>query len=203
MKTLGVAFSARREGNCLKCLRYCLERLKERGYETELINAYDHRITPCNHCGYECFSSQKGERPGQCPLQDDVPWLYKKCKESDLSIFAIPTYGGHLSGLYMAFGERGQSQFSSWEEFQQDFSSKLNLIIIGNLSSGGDMALHEALSDFYNLNPLPETLLLSAREWGRDSLKGDLVEEPELRGRLSQFVDLIDRKGKLKKAGPN
>jgi len=65
------------------------------------------------------------------------------------------------------------------------------------------MALHEALSDFYNLNPLPETLLLSAREWGRDSLKGDLVEEPELRGRLSQFVDLIDGKEKLKKGGPN
>ncbi len=191
MKALGVAFSARQEGNCLKSLDYCLTALKEKGYKVKLINVYDHQITPCSHCGYECFSSTNEGKTAPCPLQDDVPWIYQMCKQADLILFAIPTYGGHLSSLYMAFGERGQAQFSSWEEFRQGFSSKVNLIIIGNLSSGGDMALHEALSDFYNFEPFPEVLLLSARHWGRNSLKGDLVEEPEIKGRLTQFVDRI------------
>ncbi len=201
MKALGVAFSARKEGNCLSSLQYCQERLRGKGYETELINAYDHKITPCSHCEYECFSFGEEGKAALCPLQDDVPWLYEKCKDANLSIFAIPTYGGHLSGLYMAFGERGQSQFSDWEEFRQGFSSKVNLIIIGNLSSGGDMALHEALCDFYNLDPPPETLFLSARQWGNNSLKGDLVKELGVKARLEQFVDRIHSKEKRKKGG--
>lgn len=36
---------------------------------------------------------------------------------------------------------------------------KINFIIIGNLSAGDDMALHEALYNFANLNFWPETLL--------------------------------------------
>lgn len=199
MKALGVAFSARKEGNCLKFLQYCFEKLRQRGYETELVNAYDHQITPCSHCGYECFSSSSEGKSGPCPLKDDVPWLYEKCKGADLLIFAIPTYGGHPSALYMAFGER--AQFSNWEEFQRNFSSKVNLIIIGNLTSGGDMTLHEALSDFYNLNPPPEVLVISARELGQNSLRGDLVEEPEVKLRLGRFVDLILRREELKKGG--
>jgi len=53
MKALGIAFSARKRGNCLNCIEYALTRLGEQGFEVEVINAYDHEIKPCSHCNYE------------------------------------------------------------------------------------------------------------------------------------------------------
>jgi multimeric flavodoxin WrbA len=58
MKALGIAFSARKRGNCLNCAEYVLEKLKEDGFETEVVNAHDFNIKPCSHCSYECFAKE-------------------------------------------------------------------------------------------------------------------------------------------------
>jgi hypothetical protein len=108
-----------------------------------------------------------------------VPY-FQKCGDADILIFAIPTYSGHLSSLYFAFDERGQP-----------FFKKINFIIIGNLSAGGDMALHQALYSFANLDFWPETVLFPAREYGRSSINGDLIEIPEVKKRLDRFVEMI------------
>ncbi len=176
MKILGIAFSARREGNCLKTVEYVLSIFKEKGIETEVINTFHAKIYPCSHCAYECFNDK------ECPVADDVPDIYIKCQTADSLVFAVPTYGGHLSSLYFAFKERGQSVRC------KDFLKRVNLIVIGNLSSGGDMALHEALYDF---TVSPETLLLSADEYGRHSLEGDLIEVSAVRLALDRFADRI------------
>ena len=52
------------------------------------------------------------------------------------------------------------------------------------------MTLHEILSDFYNAPP-PEVILLQAREYGRVSLKGDLIEEKAVKERLDRFLNLL------------
>jgi multimeric flavodoxin WrbA len=188
MKALGLAFSARREGNSSRCLRYCLERIEERGFQTEFLNAYELKITPCSHCNYECFADK------DCPIKDDVPQIYKRCEDSEILIFAIPTYGGHLSSIYFAFAERSQALYKSFQECSERLLKKVNLIIIGNLSAGGDMALHEALYNFANLDFWPETLLFPAREYGRISIKGDLIEQAEVKRRLDRFVEMILKK---------
>lgn len=185
MKTLAVAFSARSEGNCARLSRYCLDKLKEQGWQTELLNAYDLAITPCSHCDYECFANK------DCPVNDDVPMIYEKCREADALIFAIPDYGGHLSALYFTFAQRGQFEFKKFNNFDEEFFRKLNFIIIGNLSAGGDMALHEALYDFANRSFWPETILFSAREYDRSSLEGDLIESPDVKKRLDRFVEMV------------
>lgn len=56
MKALGITFSARKEGNCLKCTEYVLSEPKQQGFKTETVNAYDYEIGPCSHCNYECFA---------------------------------------------------------------------------------------------------------------------------------------------------
>jgi len=56
----------------------------------------------------------------------------------------------------------------------------------------GDMALHEVLADFYNIET-PEVVLLQSRECGRNSLKGDLLEAQAVRERLDRFIDLITK----------
>ena len=48
MKVLGLVFSAREKGNCYHCVNYCLEKFKENGFETQLVNAYDYEIKPCS-----------------------------------------------------------------------------------------------------------------------------------------------------------
>jgi multimeric flavodoxin WrbA len=44
MKALGIAFSARKAGNCLNCIEYVLTKLKEQGFTIEVINAYNFEI---------------------------------------------------------------------------------------------------------------------------------------------------------------
>lgn len=187
-KVLGVSFSARKEGNCLRLVNYCLDKFKEQGFETDVVNAYEHEINPCSHCDYECFTGK------ECPIKDDVPMIYQKCGSADILIFGVPTYGGHLSSLYFAFAERSQAAFKSFQECTEKLLKKINFIIIGNLSAGGDMALHEALYNFANLSFWPETLLFPAREYGRSSVKGDLINDPEVKKRLDRFVETILKK---------
>jgi multimeric flavodoxin WrbA len=122
MKILGIAFSAREDGNCLKCVKYCLDKFKEDGFKTEVINAYELTITPCSHCRYECFANN------QCPIEDDVDEIYKKCDESDILIFAIPTYGGHLSSLYFAFAERGPASLIRSQQYAERLLKKMVLL---------------------------------------------------------------------------
>ena len=186
MKALGIAFSARKNGNCAKLLRYCLNNLKKREFDTELLEAYDFQITPCSHCNYECFSEE-------CPIKDDIPLFYEKAMKADVLIFAVPTYGGHASGLYRAFCERGQAVFKSYEEWN-NFARKLNFIVVGNLSSGGDMALHEVLYGTTASEYWPEAILISSNEYMKSSIKGDLIEEDEIRTQMSRFVERIIRK---------
>ena len=185
MKVLGVVFSAREEGNCLKCAKYCIAKFKEHGFETEIVNTFELEIRPCSHCSYECFADRK------CPIEDDVSEIYRKWKDADILIFAIPTYSGHLSSSYFALDERSKPFFKNLREWKEKFSKKVNFMIIGNLVAGRDMALHEALYSFANLDFCPETLLLPSREYGKWSINGDLIEVPEVRKRLDRFVEMI------------
>jgi len=187
MRILGIAFSARKEGNCLSCIKYCLDKFGEKGYEIELLNVYDFEIKPCSRCQYECFNKNPS-----CPIDDDIPKIYKKLEEANIVLFGVPNYGGHISGLYRAFSER--MQVLNAEQIERDFLSKpKGFIIIGNLSAGGDMVLHEVMCDFHNLKIWPEAVLLSAREYGRNSLKGDLLESLDVTRRLDRLVEMLSK----------
>ena len=179
-------------------MKYCTDKFKEYRFETEIVNAFELEIRACSHCDYECFADKK------CPIEDDVLDSYKKCEDADILIFAVPTYGGHLSSLYFAFAERSQGIYKNFQECTEKLLKKINFIIIGNLSAGGDMALHEALYNFANLDFWPETLLLPAREYGKSSISGDLIEVPEVKRRLDRFVEMILKNvGKRQSISPN
>lgn len=224
LKVLGIGFSSRENGNCARCLKYCLDNLTiiknadsssscDRNYlnikmtlegestsevttdnnendalnsnDSELINIFDYKIDGCGRCEYGCFNT------GNCSVEDDTLKIYNKCFEADKIIFAIPTFCGNLASSYFRFWERSQAIFKDNNEYEKKFLSKINLIIIGNLSSGGDMALHEAIYSFNNRCFFPETLLLSSREYDKSSVRGDLVEPKEVRDRLDNFIKRI------------
>ncbi|MEM3641959.1 MAG: flavodoxin family protein [Candidatus Bathyarchaeia archaeon] len=194
MKALGIAFSARKRGNCLNSLEYVLEKLKAQKFETEIINIYDYDITPCSHCNYECFGLKLRGKEEECPIKDDVPKIYNEMKEADVIILAVPTYGAKPAGLYSAFAERAQGIFKGYEEFKNTILNKIiALIVIGNVPAGGDLTYHSIILDHYDCKNPPLSLLLQSAEYGRGSIYGDLLENGKVRDRLDNLVKLIFR----------
>ncbi|MBX5320613.1 MAG: flavodoxin family protein [Candidatus Bathyarchaeota archaeon] len=192
MKALGIAFSARKRGNCLNCIEYVLARLKEKGLETEVINAYKYEIKPCSHCNYECFAHIIRGKEEECPVQDDVQKIYKAMQEADVVILAIPTYSGKPAGIYSAFKERAQGVFKGYEEFKSTILNKIiALIVIGNVPAGGDLTYHSVILDHYDCKNPPPSILLQSAEYSRGSLYGDLLEDEKVRDRLDNLVKLI------------
>ncbi|MFZ5354838.1 MAG: NAD(P)H-dependent oxidoreductase [Bacillota bacterium] len=185
MKIVGMNFSSRKDGNCFDCVDYCLKQYEKLGHHTEVLNFFDYQITPCGLCGYQCFQKE------QCIKADDASKLFEKLIDSDIIISAIPTFRGHLASSYFILSERGQGVFRKSFDYDKDYLRKINLIVIGNLSSGADMALHEAFYDFTNKDFYPESVLLSSREYGRRSIKGDLIEDELVRNKLDKYVNTM------------
>ena len=113
MKALALAVSARRRGNCYDFGRFVLDRLEAAGVETELVNFYDYRITPCQRCAYEClqrWDPRKGVN-APCPIDDDVRAIWEKTWAADLLFLFVPNYGGTPPALWLAFSQRYQAFF--------------------------------------------------------------------------------------------
>jgi multimeric flavodoxin WrbA len=186
MKVVGLNFSSRINGNCYNCVDYCLKRIKSRGYEVEIINFFNYEVNPCGLCDYQCFQTEK------CIKTDDAKELFEKLTNADIIIYAIPTFGGHLASSFFILSERENGIFRSrLDYYDVDYLRKINLIVIGNLSSGADMALHEAFYGFTNKDFYPESILLSAKEYGRRSINGDLIEDELVRYKLEKYADKI------------
>ena len=197
MKALGIAFSARKRGNCLCCVEYVLKKLEEKDFTTEIVNVYDYEIRPCSHCNYECFAKELRGKEEECPIRDDVPKIYEKMKKADIIVMAVPTYGGNVSGLYRAWTERGQAFFKTYEDFVQTVLTKtIALIVIGNVPAGGTLAYHTIVFDHYEAKIAPPAILLQSVEYGQSSLAGTLIEDPRVRARLDSFAELILKRWK-------
>lgn len=190
MRILGISFSYRQVGNCIDCAKYCIEAFKNKNYETEVINIFSYNISPCSNCDYICFFNK-------CPKQDDMDIVINKCIESDIIILSLPTYRGHLPSSYFTFSERLQGYFKIDKNYEDDFLKKINIILIGNLSSGGDMALHEALYEYSNRAFYPETILLSSRDYDRKSINGDLIQDDLVKVRLDKYIQKIIKKSAM------
>ena len=111
MKAIALVASAREHGNCYDFARFTLDRLAAGGVETELVNFYDHRITPCQRCAYECLQRldphKKQDSP--CPIDDDVRAIWEKTWAAEILLLFVPTYGGMPPALWLAFSQRSQA----------------------------------------------------------------------------------------------
>lgn len=111
MKAVALVVSTRKHGNCYDFAQFMLDKLERDGVETELVNFYDYRITPCQHCAYECvqrWDPQKGA-DAPCPLDDDVRTIWQKTWAADILFLFVPNYGGFPPALWVAFSQRHQA----------------------------------------------------------------------------------------------
>jgi multimeric flavodoxin WrbA len=180
-----VAFSARREGNCLRVIKYIQKLLQAREWNVEVINLYDFVVTSCSHCDYECFKSDKEIR---CPINDDVRMIYKKIMLSKLAIFVIPVYGGSPSSLYSAWKERAQGIIEGDEDYDKIARMPKGVIVIGNAEAGGSEAFAHVIADDMYRDAVYRAILLQAHEYGQNSISGNLVNEDVVKKRVHNFI---------------
>jgi len=97
-RVLGIAGSARKQGNSAALLRRVLNGLNGE-CRTELVFLADTEIRPCAGCHY-C------ETKGACCIEDGMAALYPKLLEADVILLASPAYMGGIASRMQAFMER-------------------------------------------------------------------------------------------------
>ena len=95
---LGIAGSARKQGNSSALLVRVLDRLRGE-FRVELVSLADLDIRPCDGCQY-C------ETKGACRIQDEMLKLYPKLLEAGAVLLASPAYMGGIASRMQAFMER-------------------------------------------------------------------------------------------------
>jgi len=102
---VGVSASARTNKNTADLLKLALETLKKKGFETKLVQLANHKILPCQGCDYQClFHKEK-----KCPMQDDVPEVWRQICITDAVIYGVPVYSGTIPALLKILFERSQA----------------------------------------------------------------------------------------------
>lgn len=100
MRVIGIGSSARKNGNTAQLINIMLNRLQEKGVETEYIEFAGKIIEPCKAC-WAC-SGQKN-----CVHQKDLfREVFKKMLDADGVILGSPVYSANISSTMQAFLER-------------------------------------------------------------------------------------------------
>lgn len=97
-RVLGIAGSARKQGNSAALLRRVLDGLHGE-FRTELVFLADTDIRPCAGCHY-C------QTKCACCVEDGMTALYPKLLEADVILLASPAYMGGIASRMQAFMER-------------------------------------------------------------------------------------------------
>lgn len=149
---------------------------------TQLVEVSGYHVSSCNGCQYECLL---GHAAGyQCPVQDDVPDLWRQAAESDLLVYFLPTYGGMPPATWVAFQQRYHGVFR-----------KLSRNSAGTIAA---VTLHDPLGTrsgdvsqsviVHHLAGQPRKLLsyepIIAANYGLNALQDRLIDHPEIQARV-------------------
>jgi len=116
IRVLGIASSARKQGNSAILLTEVLNHLRA-DFATEIVFLSNHRIEPCEGC-HSC------ERRGSCRIDDDMRELSAKLLAADAVLLASPSYMGGVASRLRAFMER------TWPLRKGQMSGKIGSYIV-------------------------------------------------------------------------
>lgn len=176
MKTCIVSFSARENGNCSQ-IGKLIQSLTE---DAELFDFSRITLHPCGHCAYQCFSSGN-----QCPYADDMEYrLLDAVTHSDLTCFVIPNYCDYPCANYFIFNERSQCYFQGHPELLEKYENVRKCAVV--VSNTNEENFTKALS--YQSAEEMEILFLSAKKYGKTSIKGDLLTDERVVSKIREFI---------------
>ncbi len=103
MLVLGLQGSPRKKGNSNYLMQLFLERARELGARTEVVDTAHRKISPCREIGL-C------ETDGHCPIKDDMLFeVYGLLREADIVVTATPVFFYNMSAQLKAMIDRCQT----------------------------------------------------------------------------------------------
>lgn len=104
MKGIMISGSRNPSGRTAQAAQALLEGLAAKGVECEEVFLPTMKIKRCGQCNDNGWGTCRSE--GRCAIDDDLPGIVGKIRESDLVVFANPVYFGDLSESLRAFLDR-------------------------------------------------------------------------------------------------
>lgn len=177
MRVCIVSFSSRRNGNCAQ-----IGKLMESVLDhAELFDFSNHSIHPCGECDYQCFTSAQN-----CPYTDDMEYqILDAVTHSDLTYFIIPNYCDYPCANFYIFNERSQCYFQGHPELLDLYEKVQKRAVV--VSNTNEENFIKALS--YQSYEKTEILFLSAKRYGKVSIKGDLLTEYDVIKDIMKFIE--------------
>lgn len=193
MKALALVVSARKRGNCYDFAQFVLNRLAEKGIETDLVNFYDYRISPCHGCVYECLQRhdpQKGVN-APCPIDDDVRTIWEKTWAADLLFLFVPNYGGLPPALWFAFSQRQQAFFREAPVEKLKKSVVSAVVLAAPQNSSGAQWTPSIMADEVKWmgRKVAGFEVINNAGFETENLFGGLINEKEIQRRLDFLAD--------------
>jgi len=176
MKTCVISFSSRPNGNCAQ-IGKLIRSLSE---EAVLFQFSNFEIHACGKCGYECFADRS-----KCPYYSDMEYrLLDAVTRSDLTYFILPNYCDYPCANYFVFNERSQCYFQGHPELLEAYEKVPKRAIV--VSNTNEDNFKTALA--YQSYKEPDVLFLSAKKYGKVSIRGDLMTDENAVRDVTAFV---------------
>ena len=177
MKTVIVTFSSRSDGNCSQIGNLIASMTKD----PVLFDFSGFDVHPCGHCASECFSAR-----GNCPYFDDKEYeILEAIMSSEMVYFVLPNYCDYPCANYFIFNERSQCFFQGKPDLLEAYLKiPKRSIVISNTNKD-----HFIQALAYQSDPDPEILFLSAKEYGKPSINGDLLTSKKALEDIRRFIN--------------
>lgn len=168
-----VSFSSRAGGNCSQIGKLIRSSCKD----SQFFDFSSFTVHPCGECGYECFSAPEGQLTWKsvCWTQSyAVTWLISSCR-----ITAI------IPAQTSLFSTREASAFFQGRPDLLDAYEKVpkRAVVVSNTNEEN---FRQALA--YQAYKELDILFLPAKEYGKDSNKGDLLTNEKAVSDIIAFV---------------
>ena len=176
LKAVIVSFSSRTDGNCAKIGKL----IKENTRDSVWFSFSDFSIHACGECNYDCF-----KKSGKCPHVGDMECvMLDSIVQSEITYFVLPNYCDYPCANYFAFNERSQCYFQGKPDLLNAYLSVPKRCIV--VSNTNEENFIKALS--YQTDQDPVVLFLSARQYGKSCIQGDLLSNEKAVSDILKFI---------------
>lgn len=181
MKVCIVSFSGRSGGNCSRIA----EGIRQKKGDATVYDFSALSITPCGRCRYECFQQRE-----KCPHFDDPEFtICEAIAHSDLAYFIVPNYCDYPCANFFIFNERSQCYFQNREDLlNQYLAVRKKFIVVSNTEQNN---FTTAFCQHIPETSAPDVLFLSAKQFGKISIHGDLMDSENAKEMIFRFIDTI------------
>ena len=192
MKIFGICASPRNNTTEF-VLSKALEKLENKGFETEIFTCQGKDVKPCMHCDY-CLENKK------CIIQDDMQSVYESLLNADGIILATPIQSGGISSNLAAIMDRTRAlEAIDYNILRGKIG--MSIAVGGDRTGGQDFAHLKNITYFmiHGIIPVsggPFGSNLGASFWSNDSLddiKNDDYGMESLNRTLAEFENFLNK----------